>query len=85
MKNREKNLDNLATVLMIAGGIMIAIGLIGIINKHSNQEKYYLVKDNHGHAYITNYIKHIDSCIVFYDKENNTEHKLCSDYKIVKI
>jgi hypothetical protein len=80
-----RNLEKLANTLMIVGGIMIGIGLIGIIIKHSKEKEHFLVKDNYGHAYITHYIQYMGDCIVFYDNENDTEHKLCSDYKIVKI
>ena len=76
---------NLGQTLIITGGIMMVIGLIGIIVKHTKEKEHFLVKDNYGHAYITNYINYTGDCIVFYDDENDTEHKLCSDYKIIKI
>jgi hypothetical protein len=76
---------NLGQTLIITGGIMMIVGLIGIIIKHSTEKEHFLVKDNYGHAYITNYIHYMGDCIVFYDDENDTEHKLCNDYKIIKI
>ena len=71
--------------LFIVGSIMVGAGMIGVIVKKANRKEHYLVTDERGHRYITNYINYLDSCIVFYEPENDIEHKLCNEYKIEKI
>ena len=84
MRNIEK-LEKFAKTLMVIGAIMIFIGLIGIIIKHASAKDHYHVTDQNGDTYITHYIYYMGDCIVFYDDENDIEHKLCSDYEIEKI
>ena len=74
-----------AKILFIIGSIMVGAGMIGIIIRNATKKEHYLVTDESGHRYITNYINYLDSCIVFYEPENDIEHKLCNEYKIEKI
>ena len=72
-------------LLFIIGSIMIGAGMIGIIVRNATAKEHYHVTDSNGETYITNYIHYMSDCIVFYDNENDIEHKLCNDYKIEKI
>ena len=71
--------------LFILGTVMIGAGMIGVIIKDATRKKHYLVTDSEGKHYITNYIDYESDCIVFYEPENDIEHKLCGEYKIEKI
>lgn len=71
--------------LFIVGSAMVAAGMLGIIIKNANAKEHYLVTDEHGRNYITNYINYQSDCIVFYEPENDIEHKVCGEYKIEKI
>lgn len=64
---------------------MVGAGMLGIIIKNATKKEHYLVTDEHGQAYITNYIKSESDCIVFYELDNDIEHKACGEYKIEKI
>jgi hypothetical protein len=72
-------------LLIIIASMMIGVGMIGIIIRDVTKKEHYHVTDSNGDTYITNYIHYMSDCIVFYDNENDIEHKLCSDYKIEKI
>jgi hypothetical protein len=74
-----------AKILFIIGSIMVGAGMIGIIIRNATKKEHYLVTDESGHRYITNYIHYESNCIVFYEPENDIEHKLCNEYKIEKI
>jgi len=76
---------NLVQTLIITVSIMMIIGLIGIIIRDVTKKEHYHITDENGHTYITNYVHYLDSCIVFYEPENDIEHKLCNEYKIEKI